>query len=87
MEFEYDHKKSGINLRKHGIDFERAKLLWDDEKRLVVPARSSTEPREALIAALDGAYWTAVYTLRGKAIRIISVRRSRNEEVENYHHS
>ena len=87
MEFEYDHKKSDINLRKHGIDFERAKLLWDDEKRLVVPARSSTEPREALIATLDGVYWTAVYTLRGNAIRIISVRRSRNEEVENYHHS
>ena len=87
MEFEYDHKKNDINLRKHGIDFERAKLLWDDEKRLVVPARSSTEPREALIAALDGVYWTAVYTLRGNAIRIISVRRSRHEEIENYHHS
>lgn len=87
MEFEYDHKKSDINLRKHGIDFERAKLLWDDEKRLVVPARSSTEPREALIAALDGVYWTAVYTLRGEAIRLISVRRSRNEEIENYYHS
>ena len=87
MEFEYDHRKSDINLRKHGIDFERAKLLWDDEKRLVVPARSSTEPREALIAALDGVYWTAVYTLRGEAIRLISVRRSRNEEIENYYHS
>jgi uncharacterized DUF497 family protein len=83
----YDHKKSDINLRKLGIDFERAKLLWGDEKRLVVPARSSTEPRDALIAMLDGVYWTAVYTLRGDAIRIISVRRSRNEEIENYHHS
>jgi uncharacterized DUF497 family protein len=87
VEFEYDDRKSQINTRKHGIDFERAKLLWGDEKRLVVPARSSTEPREALVAVLDGVYWTAVYTLRGDAIRIISVRRSRNEEIENYHHS
>jgi len=87
VEFEYDDRKSQINTRKHGIDFERAKMLWDDEKRLVVPARSSTEQRDALIATLDGVYWTAVYTLRGDAIRIISVRRSRNEEIENYHHS
>ncbi len=87
MEFEYDHRKSQINTRKQGIDFERAKLLWGDEKRLVVPARSSAEPREALVAVLDGVYWTAVYTLRGDAIRIISVRRSRNEEIENYHYS
>jgi len=86
VEFEYDDRKSQINTRKHGIDFERAKLLWGDEKRIVVPARSSTGPREALVAALDGVYWTAVYTVRGDAIRIISVRRSRNEEIENYHH-
>lgn len=87
MEFEYDDKKSQINARKHGIDFEQAKLLWTDERRLVVPARSATESREALIASLDDVCWTAIYTLRGSAIRIISVRRSRHEEIENYHHS
>jgi uncharacterized DUF497 family protein len=87
VEFEYDLKKSDINLRKHGIDFERAKLLWDDEKRLVVLARSSSEFREALIGMLDGVSWTAVYTFRASVIRIISVRRSRNEEIEKYHHS
>ena len=87
MEFAYDDRKSHINARKHGIDFERAKLLWADEKRLAVPARSSTEPREALIAVLDDVCWTAIYTLRGDAIRIISVRRSRHEEIENYYHS
>ena len=87
MEFEYDDKKSHINARKHGIDFERAQLLWTDERRLALPARSSTESREALIASLDDVCWTAIYTLRGTAIRIISVRRSRHEEIENYHHS
>lgn len=87
MELEYDDKKSHINARKHGIDFEQAKLLWTHERRLVVPARSSTESREALIASLDDVCWTAIYTLRGSAIRIISVRRSRHEEIENYHHS
>ena len=84
MEFEYDPNKSDTNREKHGIDFARAQLLWADERRLVVPARSSTESREALIATLGGVYWTAVYTMRGPAVRIISVRRSRDEEREGY---
>jgi uncharacterized DUF497 family protein len=82
--FEYDPEKSEINQSKHGIDFNRAQLLWSDEKRLVLPARSTTEPREAIIAELGGILWTAIYTLRGDVTRIISVRRSRDEEREGY---
>lgn len=66
------------------MDFRRAQLLWLDEKSVVVPARSSTETREAVIAQLDGVLWTAIYTMRGPATRIISVRRSRNEEAKGY---
>ena len=86
VEFEYDPEKSEINQRKHGIDFHSAQQLWSDEKRVVVPARSTTEPREAIIAELDGTLWTAIFTLRGDVTRIISVRRSRNEEREGYNH-
>lgn len=85
MYFEYDPKKSHANAEKHGIDFDRARFLWLDEKRLVIPARSTSESREALIAELDGVLWTAIYTLRDETIRIMSVRRSRNEERQNYH--
>jgi uncharacterized DUF497 family protein len=84
VEFEYDPRKSELNQSKHGINFDRAQLLWSDEKRVVVPARSTTEPREAIIAELDGTIWTSIYTLRGDVIRIISVRRSRHEEREGY---
>jgi uncharacterized protein len=82
--FEYDPEKSAINQTKHGIDFNRAQLLWSDAKRVVVPARSTTESREAIISELNGALWTAIYTLRGDVTRIISVRRSRDEEREGY---
>jgi hypothetical protein len=82
--FEYDPEKSETNQSKHGIDFNRAQFLWSDEERVVVPARSTTEPREAIIAELDGTLWTAIYTLRGDVIRIISVRRSRDEERKGY---
>ncbi len=84
MGFEYDPNKSEINQRKHGIDFNHAQLLWSDEKRVVVPALSTTEPREAIIAELDGILWTAIYTPREDVTRIISVRRSRDEEREGY---
>lgn len=84
MAFEYGPEKSKINAAKHGIDFYDARRLWLDGKGLVVSARSVTELREAIIAELDGTLWTAIYTLRGESIRIISVRRSRDEEREGY---
>ena len=84
MGFEYDPEKSKTNRSKHGIDFSRAQFLWGDEKRVVVPARSNTEPREVIIAELDGKLWTAIYTLRGDVFRIISVRKSRDEERKGY---
>jgi uncharacterized protein len=87
VEFEYDPAKSQSNQDKHGIDFVRAQLLWSDGRRVLVPARSTTEAREAIIASLDGVLWTAVFTMRGSAVRIISVRRSRDEEAEGYNNS
>ena len=84
MDFEYDPVKSAANLRKHGISFEDARRLWLDENRVVVGARSETEPREAIIARLSGTHWTAIYTVRGASIRIVSVRRSRDEERQGY---
>ena len=50
MDFEYDASKSARNKEKHGIDFEEAKGLWDDEDRLLFPAKSETEPRFAMLA-------------------------------------
>ncbi len=86
VEFEYDAAKSASNLTKHGIDFDQAKRLWLDDRRLVVSARSTTETREAIIAEVRGVVWTAIYTRRGENVRIISVRRSRDEEKWRYHH-
>ena len=82
--FEFDPDKSAVNLAKHGIDFEAAQALWRDERRLVLPARSRTEPRFAVIGMVGGKHWTAFVTYRGAAVRIISVRRARQEEVDRY---
>ena len=87
MNFEFDLKKSSSNRDKHGIDFEEAQALWNDPDLLEIEARSSDEPRFLLIGMIDGRHWSAVVTYRGDTIRIISVRRSRKEEVQLYEES
>jgi uncharacterized protein len=82
--FEYDPDKSAANLAKHKIDFEQAQALWDDNDRLVILSPTPGEVRWMLIGRISGQYWTAVYTNRDGAVRIISVRRSRDNEVKDY---
>lgn len=82
--FEYDEKKSRRNLAKHGIDFQAAQFLWDDPDLLEIPAKTMDEARFLVVGVLDRKHWSAVITYRGENIRIISVRRSRAEEVELY---
>jgi len=87
MEFEFDHKKSESNKRKHGIDFYEAQKLWDDTDFIEIPVKTSDEPRFIVIGKISGKYWSGVITYRNEKIRIISVRRARKEEVDIYESS
>jgi hypothetical protein len=80
MEFEYDWRKSEINRRKHGIDFERAQRLWEDPGLVILPSRFPDEPRFLAIGRIGNVHWTAIFTERSDFIRLISVRRAREEE-------
>lgn len=82
--FEYDERKSQSNLKKHGIDFVEALALWNDPYLVEIPARTTDEERFLVIGRIQEKHWSAVCTLRDGNIRIISVRRSRTEEVEIY---
>ena len=84
MQFDYDPVKSQINQSKHGIDFEKAKTLWNDSYRVEIQAVSTNEPRFMIIAKIEGKNWSAIVTYRGSVVRIISVRRSRDNEVKLY---
>ncbi|HFD86373.1 MAG TPA: BrnT family toxin [Gammaproteobacteria bacterium] len=82
--FEYDERKSQSNLKKHGIDFIEAQALWRDPYLIEIPARTTDELRFLVIGKIREKYWSAVVTPRNGNIRIISVRRSRTEEVTIY---
>jgi uncharacterized DUF497 family protein len=84
MEFEFDSRKSAVNKEKHGIDFLEAQQLWDDPDVLQIPVKTSDEPRFLVIGKIAETYWSGVITYRGEKTRIISVRRSRKEEVALY---
>ncbi len=82
--FEFDAAKSEANRIKHGIDFIDAQRLWDDPLLLEIPAKTEDEPRYLVIGLIEGKHWSAVITYRESAVRLISVRRARTEEVTLY---
>ncbi|MDD2469142.1 MAG: BrnT family toxin [Desulfobulbus sp.] len=88
MKFEFDPSKSASNEEKHGIDFIDAQALWDDWDLLEIPAKTvEDEGRCLVVGKIGSTHWSAVITYYGDALRIISVRRSRENEVEYYESS
>ena len=82
--FEFDENKSQATLSKHGIDFVEAQLLWLDPDLLEIPANTTDEPRYLMIGRIESRHWSAVVTYRDENVRIISVRRCRDEEIRLY---
>ncbi len=83
MKFEWDQTKSEGNREKHGITFEAARELWDGPI-LEAQSHHPQESRRIAIGKIGEKHWTAIFTLRGGNIRLISVRRSRAQERKAY---
>jgi len=77
-------KKVVPTEKKHGIDLPAATRLWNDENRIEIETPYPLENRYILIGKIDKKHWAAVFTRRGNAVRIISVRRARKRKVELY---
>ena len=84
MEFEWDKNKSRENKTKHGIDFNTAKEIWNDSNRVEIQITYPFEDRNSMIGKVGNKLWTAIFTHRDNAIRIISVRRARKKEARLY---
>ncbi len=82
--FDYDSQKSATNKLKHGIDFNEAQALWLDADLVQAPARTDDERRFLAVGKIAGKHWSAIWTLRGEVIRLISVRRARKQEIDYY---
>ena len=84
MDFEFDPRKSRSNKKKHGIDFVEVQALWNDEDLIEVPVRTTDESRFLVIGRVGETHGSGVITYREHRIRIIPVRRSRQEEIALY---
>ncbi|MBM4305892.1 MAG: BrnT family toxin [Deltaproteobacteria bacterium] len=59
-------------------------IIWDDADFIEIPLKTIDEPRFVVIGKILEKHWSAIITYRNEKVRIISVRRSRKEEVEIY---
>ena len=84
--FEWDEEKAEKNLRKHGINFEDATLVFFDENKIddFDEIHSDFENRYKIIGRV-GKILAVIYTERGERIRIISARRADKSEVAEYY--
>lgn len=80
--YSWDPVKNLENQKKHGISFEEARDSIFEGSNLIVPdvAKQKTEPRYAVIGKFKGKFYVGIFTIRPEGIRIISVRRARDEE-------
>ena len=84
--YEWDSDKEVENIRKHGIDFDTAILVFEDDFCLerYDAAHSETEDRYNIIGMVHDVLFV-VYTERGSRTRIISARLATNEERKQYY--
>ena len=85
MEFEWDEAKRIGNLRKHGVDFVRVlDFDWETAARFEDIRRPYGEERWLALGKIGERLHTLVYTIRLGRTRVISLRRSKRQEVAVY---
>ena len=92
--FEWDSKKAESNFQKHGLRFEEAALVFDDQFAVSEPDRiENGEQRWRTIGMIDGCWLLVVvaHTVRFEergieVIRVISARRAGRKERRLYEH-
>ena len=86
MEFEWDENKNKSNQEKHGIDFNDAKDVFEDESNIISEdlRKNYGETRWKIVGKIYGSIISVVYTIRDKVTRIISARKASRKERDEY---
>lgn len=86
MKFEWDENKNQANIQKHGLDFEMAKVLFENDLLVIPDLRNDyNEPRFIGYGKIDGRLVVVVFTERlPDIIRIISFRKANDREQKIY---
>jgi uncharacterized DUF497 family protein len=85
--FEWDDEKAADNLRKHGIDFEEARTVFEDPFAITIDdeLHSEDEDRSVVLGlSLLARVLIVVHTERRERIKIISARKATPSERAQY---
>jgi uncharacterized DUF497 family protein len=85
MAFEWDEAKRRANLAKHGLDFADVEEFdWDDPVTYPDIRKNYDEERFMALAEIRGRVHSVTFTIRPRAVRIISFRKANRKEVRRY---
>jgi uncharacterized protein len=86
-EFEWDTFKAARNEADHGVTFEMAGDVFKDPFAIewLDDREDYGEDRYVIIGIVDSRLLYVAYTMRGEAIRILSVRGAEPHERRQYH--
>lgn len=83
--FAWDAAKAESNLRRHRVSFDAVERFRFDLALVVPDIRSDYgEERMVATAPLDGRMHVLIYTMRGNAVRVISLRKANDREIRIY---
>ena len=82
--YEWDEDKRKANVKKHGVDFAAMERFDWTSAVFGAPQVVDNEMRESAIGFIDTDLYMAVYTDRGDATRIITLRRANRKERKAY---
>jgi uncharacterized DUF497 family protein len=83
QKFEWDNAKAALNLRKHGVSFENAALVFSDPLAYTFrdPDHSVGEARMLTFGySSEGQLLAVIHAERNRVIRIISARKATRHE-------
>jgi uncharacterized DUF497 family protein len=80
VEFEWDPGKSEATYKLRGFDFAYASRIFSGDVEIAEARRGYGEIRLKAIGQVNADMLAVVYTIRGRAIRIISARRANRKE-------
>lgn len=87
MDLEWNAGKAELNLRKHGVSFEDAALVFYDHGRIEIHdgREDYGEDRWVTVGFASSVLLAVAYTVREEeSIRIISARRATSNEQRKY---
>ena len=85
IRYAWDPPKRLANLRRHKLDFNKAKRVYGHPLKVTTADEYKGEERFRDLAEVNGTIHLLVYTMRGDVVRCISYRPATSGESEFYY--